>query len=255
MRSSLSGLLARSCCGALAAALLLPAPADAAISVNRTRLIVTEQAREATPQVLNEGNRPVLIQAWVDTGQEQARVERIHAPFIVDPPMFRLEPGQSRSLRVLMVQPAQALQQDRESLFWFNVLEIPSKPEASGNFLQISFRTRLKVFYRPESVAKREPSESERLTFAIEREGLRPAVLSIRNPSPWHRTIDTLALVDPNGVETALDSVMIAPGQTLELPLKYRGAAGSAAAGWRVRFSTIDDFGVARDAEEDVAFD
>jgi len=133
----------RLCCAVLAAA-LLPSQISAAISVNRTRLIVTQQEREASAQILNEGTQPVLIQSWVDSGDAQRQVEQIKAPFLVDPPVFRLDPGQSRQVRVLMVWPLEQLPSERESVFWFNVLEVPPKAESQDapNHLQISFRTR-----------------------------------------------------------------------------------------------------------------
>ncbi|QGY26852.1 fimbria/pilus periplasmic chaperone [Escherichia coli] len=45
---------------------------------------------------------------------------------------------------------------DRESVFWFNVLELPPKPDAekvaNQSLLQLAFRTRIKLFYRPEEI-------------------------------------------------------------------------------------------------------
>lgn len=235
-------------------AILLPVLANAAISVDRTRLIVTEQEREASPQILNEGTQPVLIQAWVDTGEAQTEVKHIQTPFIVDPPVFRLEPGQSRHLRVLMVQPAQSLPRDRESVFWFNVLEIPPKPHTSGsmNHLQVSFQTRLKIFFRPEPIAKRVRSESDDLRFALRRKGDKTVSLSIQNPSPLHQTINTLAITLQKGKKIALKSVMIDPGQAVDIPLNHRIDGMAGAIHWRVHFSTIDDFGVVHEQEKDI---
>ncbi|PJI52023.1 molecular chaperone EcpD, partial [Methylobacterium radiotolerans] len=39
--------------------------------------------------------------------------------------------------------------QDKESVFWLNVLEIPPKDKANQNLLQMAFRSRIKLFYRP----------------------------------------------------------------------------------------------------------
>lgn len=248
--------LARWLCSILVAA-LLPAFGSAAVSVDRTRLIVTESEREASPQILNEGSRPVLIQAWVDTGQAQVPAERIRAPFLVDPPIFRLEPGQSRRLRVLMVQAPQSLPRKRESVFWFNVLEIPPKPDSGvgTNHLQVSFRTRLKVFFRPAALAGRSLTDADALDIALRRESGGKVGLLIRNPSPMHRTLDTLSLIAPQGRETALEPPMLGPGQVVEMPVQRPVGEMFGTPGWRVRFSLIDDFGIAHEQEKPLSVD
>jgi chaperone protein EcpD len=43
--------------------------------------------------------------------------------------------------------------QDRESVFWLNVLEIPPKPVGKANHIQLTVRSRLKLFYRPAGLA------------------------------------------------------------------------------------------------------
>lgn len=245
------------CCYAAVGVALVPLLANAAISVNRTRLIVTEQERESSPQVLNEGAHPVLIQAWVDTGEAQMKVEQIRAAFIVDPPVFRLEPGQSRRLRVLMVQPARSLPADRESVFWFNVLEIPPKATniEDANHLQLSFRTRLKIFFRPGPVADHVLSDSDALKFILQQDGGQNVSLKIRNPAPLHQTLNTLTVIDPMGRQTTLDPIMIAPRQAVEIPFNLDLDGASGGERWHVHFSTIDDFGVAHEQEWPLAFE
>jgi chaperone protein EcpD len=46
---------------------------------------------------------------------------------------------------------------DRESVFWFNMLELPQKSNAE-NKLTFAVRTRIKVFYRPKAL-KGDPTE------------------------------------------------------------------------------------------------
>lgn len=57
----------------------------------------------------------------------------------------------------LMYTASSALPKDRESVFWFNVLEVPPKPDAAKaanqSLLQLAFRTRIKLFYRPEGLS------------------------------------------------------------------------------------------------------
>ncbi len=55
-----------------------------------------------------------------------------------------------------MYTASSVLPKDRESVFWFNVLEVPPKPDAATvanqSLLQLAFRTRIKLFYRPEAL-------------------------------------------------------------------------------------------------------
>lgn len=217
-------------------------------------MIVTGQEREASAQILNEGARPVLIQAWVDTGNERMAVEHIQAPFIVDPPVFRLDSGQSRRLRILMTELPAALPGDRESVFWFNVMEIPPKPNsaADGNYLQISFRTRLKLFFRPDSIAGYAQPEQDAMRFSMRRDAFGARVLHIENRTPLHQTVIALSVVSAGGERVQMEPDMIAPFQDVRIPLTEGGA-------WLdhprpiVRFSTIGDYGVVKDYEQAVS--
>lgn len=240
--------------GVALATLLLPMAADAAISVSHTRLIVTGQAREATPKILNEGKRPVLIQTWIDSSEDDTGAAHADAPFIADPPVFRLEPGQSRSVRVLQVGAADALPRERESLFFFNVLEIPpvadATPGEQRNHLQISFRTRIKLFYRPEAVTAQNTAGADPLRFSMAAGTPGHPILRIANPTPLHQTLGMLAVVAADGSEYALPSPMLAPGQTLELPMEAGAKSHQQGEGWKARYSTIDDIGVERVHEQ-----
>ncbi len=230
------------------AVFLLPMAADAAISVSHTRLIVTAQTREAAPSILNEGTRPVLIQTWIDSGGNAPDAADADAPFIADPPVFRLEPGQSRSVRVLRVGAVGDFARDRESLFFFNVLEIPPIADAGAgkqrNHLQISFQTRIKLFYRPEEVTAKNGADSDPLSFSM---ALGPAgqpFLRIANPTPLHQTLGMLTVVAADGTEYPLTAPMLAPAQRLELPLQTEVKSKQREDGWKARYSTIDDIGV-----------
>lgn len=60
-----------------------------------------------------------------------------------------------------MALPAAAsLPKDRETLFYFNVREIPPKSDKE-NVLQVALQSRLKLFYRPESIKKKANDRSE----------------------------------------------------------------------------------------------
>lgn len=125
----------------------------ASIVVNGTRVIYPGNAREISVKMTNMGKRPLLIQSWIDDGDMKAKPENIHVPFVLSPPFNRVDAGKGQTLRIS--QTDSSLPEDRESVFWLNILEIQAKnPQLSdSNHLQMAFRTRIKFFYRPDKLA------------------------------------------------------------------------------------------------------
>lgn len=159
--------------------------------VNKTRLIIHQASGEESLSVINDGEFPVLMQLWIDQGEEFIQPEKLHVPFLVLPPVFRLDAKQSRAARVLFSGDKSTLPNNKESLFWLNVLEIPPKPTAKVdvNVFQMAFRTRIKIFYRPSSLAKLTLQDAvKKVTFSATMLKEKPA-LRIENPSPMHITL------------------------------------------------------------------
>ena len=75
-------------------------------------------------------------------------------PSFLTPPLFRLDPTKVQSLR--LVYTRDPLPEDRESLFWLNVLDVPPRAATNPdlpNQLELAFKHRMKVFFRPPSLA------------------------------------------------------------------------------------------------------
>src|SRR5690606_30068236 len=111
----------------------------------------------------------VLRQSSFAAGIRAAVPEAIVTPSLVLPPILRLEAGAQQRLRILYTghgsPPA-----GRESVYWLNILEIPPKADATGaGLLQISFRTRVKVFFRPDGV-KADARAHESLRVEVRRQ-------------------------------------------------------------------------------------
>ncbi|WP_147199796.1 molecular chaperone [Pantoea sp. CCBC3-3-1] len=129
------------------------ATVSASVVISGTRVIYPSDAREVSVKLSNVGKKPVLVQSWVDSGDSKAKPETIHVPFVLTPPINRVEAGKGQTLRIS--QTGEALPTDRESIFWLNILEIPAKdPKLKNeNYLQMAFRSRIKFFYRPVNLA------------------------------------------------------------------------------------------------------
>lgn len=112
--------------------LLLSTAAQAGIVMGGTRVVYQEGKREAAISVTNaDTHSPYLVQSWVENYAEN---NKSRVPFIVTPPLFRLDPEQQNVLRINYI--GGTLPTDRESVFWLNVKSIaPTK-----KMKRISFR-------------------------------------------------------------------------------------------------------------------
>lgn len=167
--------------------------AQAEIIIHATRLVYPSDAREVTLQVSNNGSRPSLVQLWIDAGDLKSNPDNTHAPFVIIPPLSRVNSNRSQSFRIMSLPVSTQLNQNQESLYWLNVLEIPAKPDTDkddlvlNNYLQIAIRSRIKVFYRPKSIVKQAVNVGDKLQWF--RVG---GQLRIKNTTPFFITIKSI---------------------------------------------------------------
>jgi chaperone protein EcpD len=216
--------------------------ADASVVIGGTRVVFPAAGGEVTVRLNNNGEQPALVEAWIDASNPDSTPDTARVPFLITPPLFRMNAGKGQSLRI--VYTGQPLPKDRESLFWLNVLEIPPKPgTATGeaqNTLQFAVRSRLKLFFRPADLAGNPLTAASQVTWSVTADGQGYALVA-HNPTPYHVTFSKVSL--GAGTALATDTGMVAPLSTLRLPLA--AAAAAPAAGTAVAFTTINDFGAA----------
>ena len=217
----------------------------AEVSLNRTRLIIPESRKETNVQVRNEGNYPVLIQSWVDLGESNLAPELIVAPLLITAPMFRLEPKGAQLLRILLIDKPDQLPADQESVFWLNVQEIPQENIAKNDekHIQIAFRSRIKIFYRPQKITENPNQLPLQLRFArIEQNG--ETFLRVQNPTPIHVTLLHVSLGSdadqPLATATPTDG-MVGPQSFRLIPLNTIRPASTEEIS--VTYQFIDDYG------------
>jgi len=107
---------------------LLAGSASASVIVGGTRVVYPLDQREVTVRLENDSKNPSLVQVWMDDGNADAKPGETKVPFLITPPIFRMEPRKTQMLRVIFSGDT-SLPQDRESVYWFNVLDIPPKAE------------------------------------------------------------------------------------------------------------------------------
>lgn len=227
---------------AAAVALCVATPAAASIVITGTRVIFNAAQGEATVRLTNDNTRPALVEAWIDDGDVGSTPDTVHTPFLITPPLFRMDAHKDQTLRILYVQGGKPLPADRESVFWLNVLEIPPKPTgpeyAGKNYLQFAIRTRIKLFYRPAKLPGDVLKATDQLSFkAVTGQG---AALEVHNPTPYYITIVGVAVGTDGQPDSNADG-MVAPFGDLKLPLK--SLAHAPAAGTPITFTTLNDYG------------
>ena len=123
---------------------------QAGVSIDGTRIIFPASSTSVGVQVRNEFSTPALVQTWIDNGNMNEIPPAEEIPFVISPPLSRVEPHQGQIIRVIQTGSPE-LPEDRESLFWFNLLDVPpDNPNLSTqNLLSFTVRTRIKMFYRP----------------------------------------------------------------------------------------------------------
>lgn len=194
--------------------------AEAAIALDRTRVIFDGGLNSVSLNVSNHNKQlPYLAQGWIEDEQGN----KIQSPLTVLPPVQRIEPGKPSQVKIQALPAAKQLPKDRETIYYFNLREIPPKSE-KPNTLQIALQTRIKLFYRPAEIAieKNAPAPQEQLTLL--REGDKYIV---NNPTPYFVTlVDASNKKGGSGIKD-FEPMMVPPKSKLPLTVSASSVGNS----------------------------
>lgn len=221
-------------------AVLCCTQAGAGVVITGTRLVYPAGEREITVKLDNSGTAPSLVQSWVDSGDVTSTPTQSTAPFMLSPPVFRIDPSKGQSMRLMFT--GAVLPQDRESVFWLNVLEIPPKGQvaADENILQMAFRSRIKIFYRPENLTGTPTQAIEQVQWKlVPGASAGTFALQAHNPTAFHVSLIELAVIDGNRREPGEDG-MVGPGETKLFAVPGLKALSASAT---IEFNAINDYG------------
>jgi len=228
---------------ALTLALSGAAAGHASVVIGTTRIIYPQRDKEVTVRLESKNQAPVLVQVWLDSGDEHSTPDRATVPFIATPPIFRMDPGKQQVVR--LAYTGDTLPTEQESLFWLNLLEVPAHSQ-EANQLQLAFRSRIKLFFRPSNLPSRVDAAPGKLQWRRESTA-QGQVLEVYNPTPYYVTFEQVELLEsrqrhPRKAASSGAGNMVAPGDRtrFELP-SLKTPPGSAAT---VEFQTLDDYGV-----------
>lgn len=219
----------------LAALALTSTVASASAVISGTRVIYPSDSKEVSVKITNNGSAPVLIQSWIDNGDQNARPAAIKVPFVLTPPMNRVDAGKGQTLRISYT--GGNLPMDKESVYWLNVLEVPGKNQAKAgdNTLQMAFRSRIKLFYRPAGLQGNANDAPKSVTWQAKGNSL-----EANNPTPYFVNFVNLTV---NGKK--VDGAMVPPrsSMTVDLP----GKSGN-----KINGAFVNDYGAVNSYSADI---
>ncbi|WP_017478224.1 fimbrial biogenesis chaperone [Pseudomonas sp. PAMC 26793] len=221
-------------------------PSHAGVIIHGTRVVYHAEQQEVIVRLENKGSRPALVQSWLDAGDRLSTPANAQAPFTLSPPIFRIEPHQQQALRLRY--SGDPIPTDRESLFWLNVLEVPptAADAAQKNQIELSFRTRLRVFLRPPALPYPVENAASKLQWKLVPHE-RGYALQATNPTPYHISLTTVDLLGDGkrfskvANKAANDSLLMPAGdiKLFALPGLRTPPNGTV----KVEFIAVSDFG------------
>lgn len=205
------------------------------VKTGATRLIYSAGTSGSTLTVMNPQSYPMLVQSEV-VGEDG----KSKAPFIVTPPLFRLDGHQQSRIKVVATSNHDT--DIKESLYWLCLTGIPPEPgsdwadaefnkKISGQratlLTQLRIKTCLKLLIRPSSITGVPDDVASQLTWAKSGEKL-----TVKNPTPFFMNLKSVRL----GTENIASLNYIPPMGTLQFDVSP-GAHGP------VRWRLITDYG------------
>ncbi|MFK8330003.1 fimbria/pilus periplasmic chaperone [Pseudomonas sp. BJa5] len=211
--------------------------AHASVVISGTRVIFPAQEREVTVNLSNTSKSPTLVQVWLDDGDAEAAPETLQVPFTITPVLIRIEPEQGQAIR--LIHSGAPMSKDRETLYWLNMLEVPPKAQ-EDNHLQLAFRTRIKLMYRPQGLPGKAADAPAEVTWnTAPGENGKGLVLVGHNPTAYYVNMGEIN-VEHNGKSEALGTGYIAPFSSERFVIKEHSTISTDA---RVKFISINDYG------------
>lgn len=220
---------------------LAAVPSLASVVITGTRVVYPGHKHEVGIELKNEATQPALVQSWVDYFDAAKNQANMAVPFVVLPPVFRMEANEGQSVRLMYTK--EGLPTDRETLFRFNVLEIPPAPEdGRDNYLLMAIRHQLKLFYRPEQIKQKPEQVEQAFVWRLSPLSATEYALTVDNPTPFYLNLSEVNLITASQAVFNHEADMVAPKTTATVVVP-RVAAAQAQQIRSVRFVYLNDYG------------
>ncbi|WP_150322339.1 fimbria/pilus periplasmic chaperone, partial [Enterobacter hormaechei] len=81
----------------LTAAVFASFQASADIVISGTRIVYQQSQKDVIVSLDNRGKKPLLVQSWLDDGRDDTNPQELKLPFIITPPVSRIDPQKGQS--------------------------------------------------------------------------------------------------------------------------------------------------------------
>lgn len=215
---------------------------DFMISIEKTRVIYPlSSVKGESLVVMNPQDYPILVQTQIK-GENKHSI----APFIVTPPLFRLD-GEAQG-RVRIIRTGGDFPQDRESLLWVCLTGVPPKesdiwnserhPKNGGGNdvginVNVAVSTCIKLFVRPDKITGNPEAVADSLDWKY-----KAKELQVNNPTPFYMNFSFIR-VGGKDINISGGNGCLAPfsSRSFVLPADMVGAPSEV--GWQI----INDLG------------
>ncbi|MBE3651674.1 molecular chaperone [Vibrio navarrensis] len=157
----------------------------AAVAPTNTRYLISSSQEHVNIKVHNGADKGYIAQVWI----EDIEGNKITDTFSLLPSVFKIDANGDVLVRLL--NKKKSLPQDRESLFYIVVQDVPPNEGNKENSIKIAYRSRIPLYYQPEKITvqnkKSRSGAVDNITWVLE-EG----VLQANNSSPYYFTIVTI---------------------------------------------------------------
>ncbi len=212
------------------------------VGVGATRIIYPlSSVKGVSVPVMNPQNYPILVQTQVKGEDKHSP-----SPFVVTPPLFRLDAGMQGRVRV--IRAGGNFPQDRESLQWLCLTGVPpqegdiwdnSHHEENKNSqnvnldIRLSINTCMKLLVRPDQLKQKPEEVAGELIW--HRKGKQ---LQVNNPTPFYISFKSINLGDKN-INLSSENTYVAPfsEKSYALPVGITGTPSE------VNWQIINDLG------------
>lgn len=184
--------------------------AHSAVTLDRTRIVFSGDERAINIRITNDNpEEAYLAQSWIEDLQGNKLTK---GAILATPPLQRIEPNSDSLVRLSVTPLLEQLPQDRESVFYFNLREVPPK-STEGNTLQIALQSRVKLFYRPKNILSESQTQwAHKITLARTAKGYQ-----LNNHTPFHLTVIGLGNSKSQSEQSRFDVVMVPPKSTHDI--------------------------------------
>lgn len=177
----------------------------AAINIERTKIVFNEETKSVGVGIVNkDSENPYLVQTWIE--DSSFKKITLDAPLIAIPPVIRMEGGEKTIVRIMSSSLISTLPDDRETLYYLNVREIP-KLKKNTNLVQVAVQTTIKLIYRPAKI-KQAHMESIGNELKVTKDG---SDFIVKNPTPYYISIVGFSSQKNDKVQSGFESITVMP--------------------------------------------